>query len=187
MPDLQDAGVTAEAFDALGDTSGYELVDGVIQEKAVSEISGWVGGLIFSLLFEYARQNGGRAYPDGTDFRCFPNPRQTRKPDVSYIRAERLQPLQTGPCRTAPDLAVKVISPNDNVVDLDNKLRDYRAANVSLVWIVNPFSRTVRVIDAASGTGETLDESAALDGRDVLPGFTLPVARLFADLEDAEA
>ena len=37
-----------------------------------------------------------------------------------------------------PDLAVEVVSPNDTVYDLDEKLEDYRAAGIPLVWVVYP-------------------------------------------------
>ena len=61
------------------------------------------------------------------------------------------------------------------------KARRYLAAGVRLVWVVWPKSQQVDVWRpdtvqpvARLGIGD------ALDGLDVLPGFTYPLARLFA-------
>ena len=55
----------------------------------------------------------------------------------------------------------------------------YRAAGVPLVWLVDPFKQTVTVY-AANAEQRTLGVSDNLDGGEVLPGFTLPLAQLFA-------
>ncbi len=52
-------------------------------------------------------------------------------------------------------------------------------AGVRLVWVVDPQSRLVTV-HRPDGTGEVLSRHVALDGEDVLPGFRLPLADLFA-------
>ena len=44
-----------------------------------------------------------------------------------------------------PDLAVEVVSPNDSVEDLEEKLDDYRKARVPLIWVIYPEARKVKV------------------------------------------
>jgi Uma2 family endonuclease len=56
---------------------------------------------------------------------------------------------------------------------------DVAGAGVRLVWVVDPQSRLVTV-HRPDGTGEVLSRHVALDGEDVLPGFRLPLADLFA-------
>ena len=78
----------------------------------------------------------------------------------------------------APDLAVEVLSPSDRMADAMSKITMYLQAGVRLVWLVDPASLTVTVFrqDAAPksfGAGESLD------GGDVLPGFSVPVAEIF--------
>jgi Uma2 family endonuclease len=51
---------------------------------------------------------------------------------------------------------------------------------VRLVWYVDPSARTVAVYTSPQ-QGSVLHESETLDGGTVLPGFTLPLAELFAE------
>lgn len=48
-----------------------------------------------------------------------------------------------------------------------------------LIWVVNPRNRTVRVYRQAMKGYATLSASDHLDGEDVVPGFSLPIASLF--------
>ena len=78
----------------------------------------------------------------------------------------------------APDLAAEVLSPSDRMVEALAKITMYLEAGVRLVWLVDPEAMTITVFrpDAALkmlGIGDTLD------GGDVLPGFSVPVAELF--------
>ena len=77
-----------------------------------------------------------------------------------------------------PDLAIEVISPDDRRELIGDKLRDYLAAGVRLVWLVDPESRTVMVY-TGNTRGVEYVETDTLDGGDVLSGFTCPVADLF--------
>ena len=99
-------------------------------------------------------------------------------PDVAFVRADRLPPDEDRYPDLAPDLAVEILSPSNTGPDVEDKIREYLAAGVPLIWLVDPRRRTVRV-RAADGTDHLLTEADELDGGDVLPGFRLPVARLF--------
>jgi Uma2 family endonuclease len=82
-------------------------------------------------------QDLGWIFPADTPFRCFPwQPSMARKPDVAFVRRERLAPerLAVGFIPVVPDLAVEVVSPNDLASMLDRKLGEYRRAGVRLVW-----------------------------------------------------
>jgi hypothetical protein len=59
------------------------------------------------------------------------------------------------------------------------KRREYFAGGTRLVWEVDPEERTVRVYTTARRS-TLLRESDTLDGGAVLPGFRLPIRRLFA-------
>jgi Uma2 family endonuclease len=58
-------------------------------------------------------------------------------------------------------------------------LRDYFQAGVQLVWYIEPRTRTARAFTAASAWTEIGPDGSLLGG-EVLPGFELPLARLFA-------
>jgi Uma2 family endonuclease len=107
-------------------------------------------------------------------------------PDVAFTRADRVPPVDSPEFakawHLAPDLVAEVVSPNQHHPEMDAKARLYLSAGVRLVWIVWPKSQQVdvwRPVDT-SKLAITLSLHDMLDGLDVLPGFTYPVADLFA-------
>ena len=62
---------------------------------------------------------------------------------------------------------------------MQQRLRDYFEAGSKLVWYADPESRTVRVYSSVRKP-VLLSEADTLDGRRVLPGFTLPIKKWFA-------
>jgi Uma2 family endonuclease len=112
-------------------------------------------------------------------YQIFPDdPRKVRIPDVSFIRAGQEAAVPDGHSRVVPDLVVEVVSPNDSAEEVDAKIQDFLSAGVSLIWVVTPNTRTIRVI-RGDGSGEFLRGNATLDGETVLPGFRLALADLF--------
>lgn len=98
--------------------------------------------------------------------------------DVMFIEKARL-PLDEGDYPVlAPDLAIEVASPSDSGPLLAEKVELYLASGVLMVWVLDPSTRTHR-IRKPDGTDRVLTERDTVDGEDVLPGFALPVARLF--------
>jgi Uma2 family endonuclease len=166
---------TPEDLLTMPDGEHYELVDGRLVERKMSIWSSYVAGVIFQLLNSFCREHSlGWVFPEGTSFRCFPaHPGRVRRPDVSFIRLERLSLAQAtteGHGPVAPDLAVEVVSPNDIAYEIDEKVREFLDAGVPLVWVVNPDQRTV-AIHRASGPGAILRENDEISGEDVVPGF----------------
>jgi Uma2 family endonuclease len=108
-----------------------------------------------------------------------------RIPDVAFVSWERLPgrriPSEPIP-DLAPDLAVEVLSPGNTPGEMARKRQEYFAAGVQLVWIVDPVARTVAVYTAPEQS-TVLQAAQTLAGEPVLPGFTLPLRRLFAALD----
>jgi len=95
------------------------------------------------------------------------------------VLRNRLAELPDSFVPMAPDLAVEVLSPSDRMADALAKVAMYLQAGTSLVWLVNPVTRTV-VVFRADMDPVTLAGSATLDGGEVLPDFSVPVAEIFA-------
>ena len=159
----------------MPDGAFYELVDGRLVERKMSIWSSYVAGMVFHLLNSFCRDHRlGWVLPEGTSFQCFPAlPGRVRKPDVAFIRLQRLSLAQAtaeGHCPLAPDLVVEVVSPHDTTYEIDEKVREFLDAGVPLIWVVNPEQRTVE-IHRAGGTGTILRENDEIGGEDVIPGF----------------
>ena len=157
----------------------YELVDGQLVEKGMSSLANETVGIITFRLGMYREQtSAGKIYPEQS-FQCFPHdPELIRRPDISFVATARLSGVaEEGHIKIAPDLVVEVISPNDKVYELEEKLQNYRSAGVKLIWIVNPKHRWVRVF-TADRTFTELNENDPIIGGDVLPGFAATVRDL---------
>ncbi len=160
---------------------GYELVDGEPREVVMSVKSNLVGGELFFRVKASAKVHGGDAFPPESGFRCFSDdPDRVRKPDMAYIAPGRLtddQYDEGGYCPLVPDLVAEVISPHDLAYAVNEKLEEWLAVGVKLLWIIHPERKTVDVYRGNST--HRLRESDTLTAEPVLPGFSVPVAELF--------
>lgn len=162
-----------------------ELVDGVLVEKTVGYEESCLTVAFAALIhtFVKAHKLGKVSGPDGT-MRLFPG--LVRIPDIAFAswkrysqrRGSRKMP------QLVPDLAVEVLSEDNTPKEMSRKLDDYFDAGVRLVWFVDPRKRTVEVFSGKTSS-KTLREHETLTGGRVLPGFSLPLAELFADVEIA--
>ena len=108
------------------------------------------------------------------------NPDTVREPDIAFFSAEKVPPgvRVTGYSETVPDLVVEVHSPSDSMREVHDKARMWLSYGVRLVWVVHPDTRTIDVHHQEHRVS-TLTETDALDGADVLPGFSCAVSDLF--------
>ena len=108
------------------------------------------------------------------------DPDTVLEPDVAYFAAERTPPglRVTGYSETIPDLVAEIASPGDSRREVHDKARMWLSHGVRLVWVLHPDTRTVDV-HRADLLVLTLGEDDALDGLDVLPGFTCAVSTVF--------
>lgn len=181
--------MTADELLAYHDPSDrrVELVRGwlVVAEPPGFEHGRVVAAIAFALEVHLARQAEATGMRPGdvatNDPGCWieRDPDTVRAPDVAYVAAERLpsRPLHRY-LEAAPTIAVEVLSPGDRPRAVREKVAAWLRAGSALVWVVDPERRTARV-HRADGSVAVLDAHGALEGDGVLPGFTLPLARVF--------
>jgi Uma2 family endonuclease len=75
----------------------------------------------------------------------------------------------------APDLVIEVLSPNDRPGEILAKVADWLEAGSRLVWVIDPERRIGRIY-RQDGTESSITADGQLDGEDVLPGFSCPLA-----------
>jgi Uma2 family endonuclease len=175
---------TPEDLLALPEPVQYELVDGQLVERNMGALSSLIGLTLGHFMRAHCEPKHGWVFGADCGYQCFPDdPNKVRKPDVSFVRRERLPGgPPKGHIRLAPDLAAEVLSPNDLATEVETKVQEYLGAGVKLVWVVNPDLRTVRV-HRADGSITGLSEHDELDGEDVLSGFRCRVGELFTPAE----
>lgn len=119
----------------------------------------------------------GRAFGPQTTYPMVGDP-AAREPDLTWVRAERLpSDLNVDP-DAPPDLAIEVISRTDTHTGTDARVKQYLASGVQAVWIVDPWMRTVTVYQP-NGDVQTITERGTLTANALIPGFSVPVTRLF--------
>jgi Uma2 family endonuclease len=107
-------------------------------------------------------------------------PDTVRGPDVAFVAHARMpDPLAPGYFEGAPDLAIEIVSPGDAAWEVAEKVEEYLAAGTHLVWVVDPKNRIV-VVHTPERVARVLRLADTLDGGDVVPGFRLTLAELFA-------
>ena len=108
-------------------------------------------------------------------------PDTLRAPDIHFVSKERLakEGITEKFADYPPDLAVEVLSPEDTASEIQKKVEEYLAAGVPLVWVVDPANHQVTVYRSLQDI-QIFSADQELDGGDVLPGFCLKIAQIFA-------
>jgi len=182
MSTVQSRSITPDDLLAMPDGNSFELVNGELVEKNVSVLSSYVEGVLLYKLTDYCKaQQAGFVFPSSLGVRCFSgDPMKVRRPDVFFVRIERMGSSywHDGFLTISPDLAAEVISPNDLASEVSEKVEEYLAAGVALVWVIDPEVETV-VIHRADGSVTKLHKNDELQGENVIAGFRCQVAELF--------
>jgi Uma2 family endonuclease len=116
---------------------------------------------------------------------------RNRRPDAAFVSCDRWPMQRPRSTRdnawdVVPELAVEVTSPHDLADEQQQKIIEYFRAGVRLVWAIYPEQRMIHVYDAPDQI-RVVTEPGILDGGTVLPGFTLPLDRLFDPIGPAAA
>ncbi len=176
---------TAEEFFEIAslpenDNKRLELDDGEIVEMADSSAINTVTAMRIGYFLNDFVIPRNLGYITGADGGFKLGERRVRQPDVGFISKERMPKL---PKRIgiAPDLAVEIVSPDE---DIFKKAREYLHAGTRMVWAVYTDEKTVHVMRLNDDSGlfsTPFGIDGILDGGDVLLGFTLAVKDIFPD------
>jgi Uma2 family endonuclease len=169
--------MTPEQYLALPEVKPYlEYVDGmVIQKPMPNKRHSKLAVEVAFFIRLWIREHGGAA---GVEARNkageLPN---YRLPDVSFWK-----PGYEGGDDDPATLAIEIRSPDQTLAELRRKCRFFRDNGVEACWIIDPESRSVEVFEGARD-GECIDGDGFLT-TGCMPGFELPLAELFAVIED---
>jgi Uma2 family endonuclease len=176
--------LTAEEFEQLPDDGKrYELIDGELREMPPTVY--WHGEVeinLGTLLNVHVRTHGlGRV--SGGEILCLVHrdPDRVRAADIAFIRRERVPPLEARQhiMEVIPDLVVEILSKQDTVEEVSDRIDDWLNAGVQMLWIVDPFRRTVTIYHPGHDP-TLLGEHGVLEGDPIIAGFRRPVAEIFA-------
>jgi Uma2 family endonuclease len=177
---------TDAEFMALNrDGHRYEIVNGELIDMGNSGAKhGYVAVILSAALFNcVSTPKLGAIFDSSTAFKMKSG--NKRSPDVSFMAKERLQGLDELPdgfLEGAPDLAVEILSLSNTVAEIHDKLVEYFENGARLVWVIHPKEQYVLVYRSSQEPDRLLKSTYSLDGEEIVPGFTFPIAEFFHKL-----
>ncbi len=174
--------LTAEEFDnyPFEEDKRYELDEGELIEmtRPAYRHNRVLAKLLFELTVYLNKHPIGEALLSENLYALSPNTR--RSPDVAVILGDRYEELKNAKViPIIPEITAEVLSPSETPRMIHRKLKQYFAAGVKEVRLVDPEAREVEI-----WTGPALPERALKSGENLstklLPGFQLALTKLFA-------
>ena len=160
----------------------YELVNGNIMSRTSPNLEHQEASanLHFALMSFIKPRNLGKIYAAPMD--VYLSGVDLLVPDLVFIGKDNPATLSPNKCIIGvPDLIVEILSKGTQSVDRGAKMKQYRAAQMSEYWIVDPRLQSIEVYEWTP-TGYELMSAAEEIGEiisKVLPDFKLEVATLF--------
>jgi Uma2 family endonuclease len=161
--------VSIEDYLSTSYSPDREYIDGRIVERNLGEKThSAIQGNLFGWFRDRRKELQYRAF---VQVRVQVSPARFRIPDVTVIKASQVQgEIFTSP----PYLCIEVLSKEDTLDYMQEKIDDYLRFGVSYVWIINPRLRKGYV---ATKAGMVEAESGVLTTDD--PAIQVPVSELF--------
>jgi Uma2 family endonuclease len=152
----------------------------VVMSPTGSE-SGKRNGDLFFQVELWNRQNKlGVTFDSSTGFKLSNG--ATRSPDVSWIALKRWNSLsdkqKRGFAPIDPDFVIELMSPTDNLGDLQPKMREYISCGVKLGWLINSDAKEVEIYRLGEDK-KVITNPSNLSGEEILPGLTVDLAGIF--------
>ena len=174
--------LTGEELFKMGDLGRTELIKGeIVYMSPTGYPHADYEGNFYAALRSFVRQNKlGRVFVGEVGIYTGRNPDTVRAADAAFVSRQRMAQVKSRSyLDVAPELVVEILSPDDRWHDLMDKLDEYFTIGVQLVWVADPRRQQVYVYRSVTDV-QRLSVEDTLTGGEVLPGFSVPVADLFA-------
>jgi Uma2 family endonuclease len=104
-------------------------------------------------------------------------------PDLTYISYERLPKTwrRNEACPAIPELVIEIISPDQSMKEFEEKAKDYLAAGVPRVWVIDPEAILIKSFLTDSSSQVYTDNTPIVD--ELLPGWELTTRQIFEEAE----
>ena len=103
-----------------------------------------------------------------------------RAPDAAIILGDRQEELKNAKViPIVPEIVAEILSPTETPRAIHRKLKQYFAAGVKEVWLIDPEPREIEIWKGPSLPDPVLAGADVLTSA-LLPGFAIPLEELFA-------
>jgi Uma2 family endonuclease len=170
--------VTEEEFYAQDEDSPYQLLDGELVCEPVSYLHEDLRLFAAALLRTFLEERGG-GVALGAPYPMRLDPKWSPEPDIMVIRGERRHLMRAQRMEGPADLVIEVASPSDQRRALRLKLPRYRQAGIREIWVIDPYTRTLRVEVLEGATYRVRELTTGRLDSAALPGFWIEVSWLW--------
>lgn len=122
----------------------------------------------------------GKVFGSSTGFKLSNG--ATRSPDVSWIAINRWNSLseqqQAGFAPIDPDFVIELMSPLDDLLIIQRKMKEYMSCGVKLGWLINPDQQEVEIY-CLGHSKQVINHPRHLFREDILPGLTVNFSNIF--------
>ena len=138
------------------------------------------GELFFQIKLWNKQSKLGKVFDSSTGFKLSNG--AVRSPDVSWVAHSKWNSLTKQQKRKFPpldpDFVLELMSPTDDLDDLQNKMEEYINCGVRLGWLINPDERQVEIYRQGKDK-EILNNPLTLFGEDILSGLVVDLSEIF--------
>lgn len=166
----------------MGDIGPYELIKGrLVPMSPTKPEHGRLESRLDRILGRFVDEHSlGEVWVGEVGLYTHRNPDTVRGVDLLFISHERRARATPGNfLDVAPELVIEILSPQDRWSEVRKKLREYFAIGVTVVLVADLDEQTISVYRSLTDIQE-LAVGDVLEIADVLPGFSVSVADLFA-------
>jgi len=154
-----------------------ELYNGKVVFKMPNAEHGAIQTNVASEIKFYLRKNPIGDVMTETNFKLWPDrAKESRIPDVAFVKKGRMPADWRRFPSIAPDLAVEIVSVGEDFFEVMDKVDAYLEQGAQIVWLIMSIKREVLICTASSTYHRVRD---VLTAPDLLPGFELPVSKIF--------
>ena len=138
--------------------------------------------LIFQVELWNRQQNLGIVFDSSTGFKLANG--AIRSPDVSWVTLTKWNSLTKQQQRKFapidPDFVIELMSPTDDLDELQRKMQEYQNCGVRLGWLIDPDEKQVEIYRQQEEP-EILNNPKTLSGELILPNLIVDLQDIFED------
>jgi len=146
-----------------------DYVDGRIEERNLGELDhGWVQAALIMFLGARRKEWGIQVIPE-----LRVSATRYRVPDVTVVLGPKpSEQILTKP----PFLCIEILSPEDRMGRIRERIQDYLTMGVAYVWVVDPQTKQAYVATASDGFREVTERVLRTES----PAFEVPLDEIFS-------
>ncbi|MBK8565437.1 MAG: Uma2 family endonuclease [Saprospiraceae bacterium] len=155
----------------------YEFNNGIIEKSSAMRLSEHY--IIANLLavFQKTPAFAQRSHLT-SELEVWTSETQWRKPDLSLVTIEQTRAAMDG-FEPVPEFVIEVVSPNDKINQIQEKIKEYFAAGVKIIWLIFPHSQNVYIYRNLSQHIEECSGDQICSAEPIVEGFKMKAADIF--------